>query len=307
MKFYKPLFWQKRSIISYILYPISLIVIFFNLSKKIFTKKKFKIKTICVGNIYLGGTGKTSLAIKLNEILQKKFKTVFIKKKYTQQIDEKKLLQENGNVIFLEDRSEALHLAEKKGFEIAILDDGLQQKDIDYDLSIVCFNSKESFGNGMIVPAGPLRENISEIKNYDIVFINGEFQNLKLYSVIKSFKDKNKIFKAKYEPLNLKKINLNKNYLLFSGVGNPHEFEKTLLKYKFKIKKKFIFPDHYKLDDQEISKIKKIAKKDNLDIITTEKDYLRLENYQKKNIKFLKVNLKINDIKNFKKNLTDQL
>ena len=69
---------------------------------------------------------------------------------------------------------------------------------------------------------------------------------------------------------------------MFSGIGNPHEFEKTLLKYKFKISKRIVFPDHYKLNKKEINKIKKIAKLENLNIITTEKDFNRLDGNQKK-------------------------
>ena len=96
MKFKKPKFWDynKPSILSYLFFPISLLLttskFFINLTTK---KKKYsKIKTICVGNIYLGGTGKTSLSLKINEILKDKIKTCFIKKYYSDQIDEQKIL-----------------------------------------------------------------------------------------------------------------------------------------------------------------------------------------------------------------------
>ena len=71
----------------------------------------------------------------------------------------------------------SLKLAEKKKYEVALLDDGLQQKNIDYNLKIVCFNSSEFIGNGYLLPAGPLRENIAELKNYDCVFLNGEVKS----------------------------------------------------------------------------------------------------------------------------------
>ena len=69
MKVYNPIFWGKKSLLAYLLLPLSLITFFINQSKKMLIKKKFKIKTICVGNIYLGGTGKTSLAIEIYKIL----------------------------------------------------------------------------------------------------------------------------------------------------------------------------------------------------------------------------------------------
>ena len=85
MKFKKPNFWDKKNakILPYLFLPLSLILWLINLTKKLVIKKeKFKnIKTICVGNIYLGGTGKTSLSLKIHEILKKKnIKTCFIKR-----------------------------------------------------------------------------------------------------------------------------------------------------------------------------------------------------------------------------------
>lgn len=81
MKFVKPLFWQSKNFISLLLYPLSIITLTINIFKELSYKKKFLIKTICIGNIYLGGTGKTSLAIEIQKLLKKKFKTIFIKKK----------------------------------------------------------------------------------------------------------------------------------------------------------------------------------------------------------------------------------
>jgi len=82
MKVKRPIFWDSFNFISLLLLPFSLITIIFNFFKSLSPKKYFKIKTICVGNIYLGGTGKTPLVLKINDMLKYKFKTVFIKKKY---------------------------------------------------------------------------------------------------------------------------------------------------------------------------------------------------------------------------------
>ena len=176
MKLYKPTFWEKKSLIPYLLFPFSLITSLINQAKKKSNKTKFNIKTICIGNIYLGGTGKTSLAIEIYKILSKKFDTVFIKKKYNDQIDEIKQLSQKGNIIINKDRKNSLFLAEKKKFNIAILDDGLQQKNIHYDLSIACFNSQNGFGNKFIIPSGPLRENIKELKEYDVLISLSEHE-----------------------------------------------------------------------------------------------------------------------------------
>ncbi len=307
MQVNRPLFWNNINLISILLYPLSLVTFFINILKKKSHKKELKIKTICVGNLYVGGTGKTPLSIKINKILKKKYKTVFIKKKYYNQTDEQKILKHNGNLICKNSRSEALEAASKKKYQLAILDDGLQEKSFKYNVTIACFNSSDGLGNNFLIPAGPLREVVSEIKNYDAVFLNGEKNNKKLFNYLKKINKNIKIFEAKYVPTNLRVFNRNKNFLFFCGLGNPSEFEKTLNKYKFKIKDKFIYPDHYDFSDTDISDIKKLANKKNLNIITTEKDYLRLNKKNRKNIKFLKIDLNIKNTKNFSKFLMGKL
>ena len=306
MNLKKPDFWDKKNPLSFILLPLTIITHLINFFKKLSKKKKFIIKTICIGNIFIGGTGKTSLSILINQILKKKFKTVFIKKNYISQKDEINLLKKNGHVITTNSRINSLELAEKKKYDFAILDDGLQQKNIKYDLKIVCFNSSEFIGNGFVLPAGPLRENIKEIKNYDIIFLNGSIKSSKkIYKKIKELNKNIEILEGEYIPQNINTFNKKKNYLMFCGIGNPKEFENTLLKHKFKLKEKFIFTDHHKFSNEEIILLKKIAQKNKLEIITTEKDYLRLNLKQKKNIKFLKINLKVNKLNKLKKKLLD--
>ena len=184
MKFKKPKFWdyKKPSILSYLFFPISLLLTILKSLKDIAIKKKkySKIKTICVGNIYLGGTGKTSLSLKINEILKDKIKTCFIKKYYSDQIDEQKILSNHGKLFKFKDRSSSIKQAIDESFELAIFDDGLQDPSIDYDYSIACFNIDNWIGNSFTIPAGPLRENIKNLKKYNNVFLNGNLENLEM-------------------------------------------------------------------------------------------------------------------------------
>jgi tetraacyldisaccharide 4'-kinase len=156
-------------------------------------------------------------------------------------------------------------------------------------------------------PAGPLRENLKEIKNYDLIFLNGEKKNNKLLSKLRSIDKNLKIFQGSYKPLNLKKFDLKKKYLMFCGIGNPHEFEQTLIKYKFNLCRKIIYSDHYKLSNIDFKRLIDNAKKENLVLITTEKDFFRLNKSQRKNVKFLKIELEIKDKKNLKKILMSKL
>ena len=307
MRLIKPKFWETKNLISFILYPLSSITFLINTTKKFCIKKNFKIKTICIGNIFIGGTGKTSLAIEINKLLEEKFRIVFIKKNYENQLDEINLLNNKGKIISSNNRENALLTAVNKKYQLAILDDGLQQKNINYDLKIACFNSEYAIGNEYMLPAGPLRENLKEIKNYDLIFLNGEKKNSKLLSKLRSIDKKLKIFQGIYKPLNLTNFDLRKKYLMFCGIGNPHEFEKTLIKYKFNISKKIIYPDHYKLTNTDLKQLIDKAKKENLVLVTTEKDFFRLNKSQRKNIKFLKIKLEIKDKKNLKKILISKL
>ena len=94
---------------------------------------------------------------------------------------------------------------------------------------------------------------------------------------------------------------------MFTGIGNPHEFEQTLNKYKFNVKKKFIYPDHYKFKTNELNYMKKLAKDESLNLITTEKDFLRLNKNDKRNVEFLNIELKIKNQAKFEKFLKEQL
>ena len=304
MRIKKPLYLNNKNLISCSLFPLTVITFVINFLKKFTIRNNYKIKTICVGNIYMGGTGKTSLCVEINKILKHKYKTVFIKKMYSNQLDERRILKSHGKLLSDKDRSISLKKAENK-YDLAILDDGLQDKKIKYNLSIACFNTTYGMGNGYLLPAGPLRESLSTLRNYSAIFLIGDKKNKKLFSILRTFN--NKIFYSNYSVLNIKKFNMKKKYLFFCGIGNPEEFENTLKKYKFYIADKIIFPDHHNFKDNEINDIKKIASQNNLEIITTEKDYKRLSKKNKQNINFLKVELKIKNKNKFSNFIEDRI
>ena len=299
MKLKKPRFWdyKKPNFISYLLLPFTfpLIVNNFFLKLKKNNTNNSKIKKICIGNIYLGGTAKTPLTIKIYQILNGlKFKTATIKKFYTDHIDEQKMLTEKTKLYCLKDRNMALDKAIKDNNDVVIFDDGLQDKSINYDLEFVCFNNIKCIGNGLLIPAGPLREKINSIKKYDAIFINGnEVDNSDFKSLIKKYSKDIKIFESTYSPVNIEKFDINERYLVFSGIGNPESFKEILMKNKFNIIKEIIFPDHYNYTQDDIDEIKTQAKKLNATIITTEKDYTKINSSNYDDIKFLQIDLKI--------------
>tara|TARA_Y100000590_G_scaffold94189_1_gene106692 strand:- start:748 stop:1677 length:930 start_codon:yes stop_codon:yes gene_type:complete len=301
MNFSKPNFWDKNKIsfLSILLFPASLLVRFIGFINKFITKKyKYSIPVICVGNIYLGGTGKTPMCIEIFSILEKlNMNPVFIRKKYNSFQDEIDLQKQVGLVYEGKKRTDALKSAIQNKANVAILDDGFQDFSIEKNLSIVCFNEKQKIGNGFIIPSGPLRESLSALKRADCVVINGkknsDFEN-KIFKENKEIK----IFYTKYSPKNIENFK-NKNIVAFAGIGNPENFFDLLEDNKVNIVKKVKYPDHYKYSKEDLEKLIEDAKVSNSILITTEKDYFRIEEKYKKNINFLKINVEIENRNQF--------
>ena len=311
MKLKKPKFWNKgkSSILPYILLPLSILLQILNSANKLISKKKNyqNIKTICVGNIYVGGTGKTSLSMKLYEIFSKKnIKTCFIKKDYSNQKDEQKILENKGKLFKSKKRAQSLQEAIYKNYEIAIFDDGLQDHSINYDLTFVCFNNLNWIGNGFTIPSGPLRESFKTIKDHKNIFVTGNLTNLEsIKKEILKINPQSNILTALYVPLNLNEFDKKEKYLVFSGIGNHESFVSMLKSNGLNIIKDLEFPDHYNYSDQIIYDITSQAKKLNCKILTTEKDFLRLKGNNSNEIKFIKSELKINNENDFLNILSD--
>ncbi len=303
MKFKKPIFWdlKKPSFISNILLPFTIIIKLNNFLLNLKSKKKVqKIKTICIGNIYIGGTGKTPTTIKLFQILKKLTDNLSTAKKfYKSQIDEQIILKKKTNLITGKNRNEIIDKAVESKQELLIFDDGLQDKYINYDLQFVCFDAKKWLGNGRLIPAGPLRENLNSLKKYDGIFLkNIDDKSSHIISLIESINPKIKIFITNYKIKNLGQFNKNDNFLIFSGIGNPENFKELLSNNNFNVIKEIIFPDHFQYKKQDIENVLKIANNLNAKIITTEKDYVKIKDFNISSIKFLELDLKIENEEN---------
>ena len=304
MKFKKPKFWdfKKPNLISYLLLPLTLVVVINNFFLRFKSKRKNKkIKSICVGNIYLGGTGKTPTTIAIYNILKKlEFEVSTAKKFYQNLYDENIVLEKKTKFISSNNRNKILSKGIEQNQQIIIFDDGLQDKNISYDIEFVCFDSDNFIGNGCLIPSGPLRENLNSLKKYDAVFIKNENEIIQdQLNLIKKHNQNIKVFETFFKIKNLNRFDLDNEYIIFSGVGNPKSFKKILINNKFKIIKEIIFADHYNYKKNEIENILAIAKEKNCKIITTEKDFIRLGNNKSDKIKFIKSELQIIDEENF--------
>jgi tetraacyldisaccharide 4'-kinase len=305
MKLNKPKFWnRKNSAYSIILFPLSLIVLFFIFLKKKYTKTlRFNIPIICVGNIYIGGTGKTPTSIFLaNELLKLNKNPVILRKYYKSHIDEHDLIKKYfNNLIISRNRIIGAKKAEEENYDSVILDDGFQDYKIKKDLNILCFNQNQLIGNGFVLPAGPLRENLSSLINADIIIINGR-KNFTFENKILNINKNLEIFYSHYNPINIDQFK-NKKILAMAGIGNPDNFFQLIEENNLNIEKKLIFPDHYQFTKSELENIVEEANNKNYQIVTTEKDYFKVKNFDINNIQYLKVELEIDNKEKFLKSV----
>jgi tetraacyldisaccharide 4'-kinase len=276
---------------------ITLFIIF--LRKKIIKTIKFDIPIICIGNIYVGGTGKTPTAIFLaNELLRLGKNPVILRKFYQSHSDEHAFIKNQfENLILCNNRIEGIRKAKQFNYDTVILDDGFQDCRIKKSINILCFNERQLVGNGRLIPSGPLRDNLNSLKEADVILINGSknenFEN-KILEINKNLK----IFYSSYEPKNIDDFK-NKKLLAIAGIGNPSNFFELLEKHNLNIEDKLIFPDHYQFNQIEINKIIEQSENKQCHIVMTEKDYFKVKHFNIQKSGYLEVSLKINDKKDF--------
>ena len=310
MYFIKPKFWDKKnnSFLSILLYPLSIIYYLISvIRKKISIPQKFNIPIICVGNIYIGGTGKTSAAIEIIKILNKSKKICFLTKGYGRKSkkdiylnelnisnqntvdtgDEALLLNKYGDVYISNNRAKAINTIIKLGYDAIILDDGFQDHLIFKNLNILCFDSKNWIGNNNLIPSGPLREPLTSIKEANFIIIKGE-KNQIIENEIKKLSPNIEIIYAENRIENNETLK-NKNFIAFTGIGDPYSFFNTLLNNNIKIIKQIIYPDHFQFTEKNYKVLFQEAENNNCNLITTEKDWVRIDEQFKDRVYYTKL------------------
>ena len=308
MQFKKPKFWDKnrQTIFSLILFPLSIIVYFVAKLKRLKKGKKFKFPIICIGNVYLGGTGKTPISIEIFKILSSiNKKPVFIKKFYPYIHDEINILNKIGPVISEKSRIKSLKSLDNSNYEVALLDDGFQDTKFLKDLSIVCFNENNWIGNGNIIPSGPLRESLDALKYADCIMIKGKKDQKKERQLL-NYNKKLQFFYFDYN-IEIDNSIRKKKFIAFAGIGNPESFFELLTRKNLNVIKKISFPDHHKFTNNDLDKIINFANENNAVILTTEKDYERLEHKYKSLIYFTKLSVKIEKFDVFKNLIKEKI
>ena len=310
MNFKKPKFWDfpGLSVWAILLYPLSLLFLFASSILRILkVEKKFPIPIICIGNIYIGGTGKTPLAKEIFQITKSLGKNpAFIKKYYSYLEDEIDMLQKTGKTFFLNKRKDSIEALIKKGFDLAILDDGFQDFSLYKNFNIVCFNQKQWTGNNLLMPAGPLRENLSALSRADCILINGK-KDTKIENQIYNVNKSIKIFYSKYKALDIDRFK-GKKICAFAGIGNPSNFFELLKESNLNLVNTFAYSDHHDYSYTDIETM--VNNFNDCIFLTTEKDYCRINQssfLKDFKIEYLKIKLEIENKEDFIKLIKDKI
>ncbi len=308
----QPKFWKNKNIMALSLLPLSLLYPIAGRLRRATNNKPYrsKVPVVCVGNVTVGGAGKTPIVFAITELLKKDgFKVAIASRGYKGDITNPTIVDKNRHTVnsvgdeplmlariaptyIAKKRKAAIQMAEKNGANIIIMDDGLQNPTIAKDISLLIIDGKYGVGNGFIMPAGPLREKLSAgIAKSDAIIIVGEGGfNIKKYPVLFK-KSTPPVIHASLEPFgNLP--DKSRPYIAFAGIGNPDKFFATLVENGYNLVEKIPFADHYNYTDQDINNLIHKSEETGAELITTEKDEVRLPLFARKKIRVLPVRIK---------------
>ncbi|PPR64298.1 MAG: Tetraacyldisaccharide 4'-kinase [Alphaproteobacteria bacterium MarineAlpha3_Bin7] len=294
----QPNFWyfDEPNLLAKLLYPVSIIFFLLGRISQLFVKPwKAPIPVICIGNLVVGGSGKTPTAIALAAVLKSKgWKPHFLTRGYggttTEPLlvnienhssdivgDEALLLAEISPTWVSSNRTKSAKLAIENGANILILDDGFQNASIQKDLSILVIDGEVGFGNKYLLPAGPLRENIAKgLKRSNAALILGNDTKMITDHILKHKGKEFPMLGGSIEPAGIKPQFFEKKFVAFSGIGRPKKFFDTLDKIGLDIIRTFSFDDHHPYSRDELINLSTYAERHGAELITTSKDRRRI-------------------------------
>jgi tetraacyldisaccharide 4'-kinase len=265
------------------------------------------LPVIVVGNLTVGGTGKTPLIISLHEkLVQHGYRVGIVTRGYknkglqypyrvnkedlAEKIgDEAALLAQkvNGTIVISPKRQQGIDLlASLKCCDIVLSDDGLQHYAMQRALEIVVIDGMRGFGNGELLPLGPLREPIKRLESVDFILVNGS-PNPELQLQLQSFAKKTYYMQSVAQPIYTATtdIKLSQPIAAFAGIGNPTRFFETLKSQNISFTP-YIFPDHYSYQAKDFDIPESC-------IIMTEKDAIKCHKFTQKPIFILPISMDV--------------
>ena len=316
-----PKFWypekSEKSISSTALIPLGYMYALLSKFRMLQSvQKHFDIPIVCIGNLNVGGTGKTPTTISAAQFLIEKGYDVHVvsrgyggtvkgpllinDKEYSANEvgDEALMLSAFAPTWVADKRSAGIKNAISEGAEIILLDDGFQDPSFYKDLSILTVNAKKGFGNKRCIPAGPLRETLSSgLKRADVLISIGAESSQKNFKKIYKRYINLPIAIANLEVLNTGISWENMKVVAFAGIAHPENFFEALRAQGADIVRCQSLSDHQKLSSTLMKRLIEGARAENAQLVTTEKDFVRIPSELQCYFNVLEVNLEIEDEK----------
>lgn len=300
-----PSFWRHKGAAALLLAPLGKLY-GASVAFKAAIAKPYRtpMPVICVGNLTAGGSGKTPVAIAVGQMLAARGKkpifltrgyggkergSALVKEHHSARLmgDEALLLARTAPTIVSSDRAIGAALAVNEKADVIVMDDGHQNFALAKDLSLVVIDGAARVGNGMVLPAGPLREPVAQgLKRADAVIIMGEGSpDLAGYG--------GPVLRAWLEPLPHDLAG--RKVLAFAGIGRPKKFFETLTAVGALVEDTESFADHYYYRPDDLAGLRARAKARGAQLVTTEKDLVRIPPEQRKDIAVLAVRARFAD------------
>jgi tetraacyldisaccharide 4'-kinase len=263
-------------------------------------------KVVCVGNLSAGGTGKTPITAAITRAFEmRQRRTVILSRGYGGKMhgpafvdlahdtfdetgDEALLLASAASVIVARDRAAGAKFAEREHADVIVMDDGFQNFTLEKDLSVVVVDAQTGFGNKRIIPAGPLRENIAQgLARADAVILVGDGT-----PALPGFGGP--VLRARLVPTDAAGLS-GARVLAFAGIGRPEKFFATLRSLGAEIVEEREYDDHHAYTASEFARLRAKAKAADAQLMTTEKDFVRLTPAERQDVHFVPVQAVFDD------------
>ena len=297
-----PGFWyQQNGLASFILSPLSAVYTMAGRRHREKSQPKtLSIPVICLGNIVSGGSGKTPTALALLDLFQNEkiaLSPFFLTRGYRGEIegpervdnshdpalwgDEALLLSRHAPTIVSKNRYAGGVLAQDLQADLIIMDDGMQNYTLTKNITFCVIDGPTGFGNGSVLPLGPLRQPLQDGFNLSDAFIViGEDKT----SAITKLPKEKPVFKAALKIKQDHKLSKDTPYIAFCGIGYPDKFKASLSEAGLTIKDFKSFGDHHTYSPKDIAELSNLAAAQNARLITTEKDFARLPDFFQKDL-----------------------
>jgi len=306
--------WEKESVHKMLVMTIPAYIKASECKKRFTKTGKVSVPVICVGNLTMGGTGKTPLSIMLaKEALKAGKNPFFLSRGYGGKLqgvlinnsikyssadvgDEPLLLSRVAPVVINKNRYEGAKLAINNGADFLIMDDGFQNYTLEKDFSFLVFDGRKGIENGFVLPAGPLREPFDTgLKRANAVVIIRDDEK-KLTDTIRSVSPDIPVFYAdiSFNQKDIEEIK-GKKCLAMTALGNPEKFADSLKQIGVEIVKTDFFPDHHFYTEEELRQVVNDAEREDLTIITTEKDAVKIPEKYLSKVKVMPIDIVFKD------------